>query len=84
MLHSEGKIKKSILKKRISLYSKKISHLIETNIGIYKKTNKRGKVFFFSQHIFRGVTVKCAKQVFSSVGYAFDSRNFLEGRLRHR
>ena len=53
-----------MLKKKIFVYSKKISHLIETNIGIYQKNNKRGKVIYFSQHIFRGVTVKCAEARF--------------------
>ena len=59
-----GKNQEAYVKKKIFVYSKKISHLIETNIGIYQKNNKRGKVIYFSQHIFRGVTVKCAEARF--------------------
>ena len=58
-----GKNQENCVKKKnicISVYS----HLIETNIGIYQKNNKRGKVIYFSQHIFRGVTVKCAEARF--------------------
>ena len=35
--------------------------LIKANIGIYQKTNKRGKVISFSQHIFGCVKLKCAE-----------------------
>ena len=54
-----------MLKKRISVcIFKKDFSLIKKNIGIYSKTNKCGKVIYFSPHIFRGVKLKCAKARF--------------------
>ena len=38
--------------------------LIKTNLGMYLKTNKCGKIVYFSQHIFGGVKLKCAETRF--------------------
>ena len=53
-----------MLKKRTSIYSKKDFLLIKTNLGIYEQNNKRGKVIYFSKHIFRGVKLKCVEARF--------------------
>ena len=37
---------------------------MKTNIGIYWKTNKHGKVIYFSQHILKGVKLKCVQARF--------------------
>ena len=53
-----------MLKKENIFIFKKDFPVIKTNIGIYQKTNKRGKVVHFSQHIFRGIKLKCAEASF--------------------
>ena len=59
-----GKTYEAYVKNDTVCIFKKVFPLIKTNICIYWKTNKRGKVIYFYQHIFRDVKLKCA-------GYAF-------------
>ena len=68
-----------MLKKDNIFILKKYFLLIKTNVDIYQKTNKRGKVINFSQHIFGSVKLKCAE-----VCIWFATATFLEGRLRYR
>ena len=59
-----GKTYEAYVKKDTVRIFKKVFPLIKTNICIYWKTNKYGKVIYFYQHIFRGVKLKCAEARF--------------------
>ena len=38
--------------------------IMKARVGIYQKTNHRGNVIYFSQHILRGIKLNCAKARF--------------------